>query len=151
MTLRVRCATYSLVGLGVGLLLRLLGEREDPDEDDERVRGARFAGLGDFDTDFETDRRVGLARGGGVGDLVTGDFLGDFGGGETLGDLTLGGGGGALSLISLGSFVTSFTSFVSFSLTSFLALGVLSFPPSEGIKLKLKNIFCFGPKLMKDT
>lgn len=130
MTLRVRCATYSLVGLGVGLLLRLLGEREDPDEDDERARGARFAGLGDFDTDFETDRRVGLARGGGVGDLVTGDFLGDFGGGETLGDLTLGGGGGALSLISLGSFVTSFTSFVSFSLTSFLALGVLSFPPS---------------------
>lgn len=130
MTLRVRCATYSLVGLGVGLLLRLLGEREDPDEDDERARGARFMGLGDFDTDFETDRRVGLARGGGVGDLVTGDFLGDFGGGETLGDLTLGGGGGALSLISLGSFVTSFTSFVSFSLTSFLALGVLSFPPS---------------------
>jgi len=45
-----------------------------------------------------------------------------------------------LSLISLGSFVTSFTSFVSFSLTSFLALGVLSFPPSEGIKLKLKKL-----------
>lgn len=134
MTLRVRCATYSLVGFGVGLLLRRLGEREEPDEDDERARGARFAGLGDFDTDFETDRRVGLARGGGVGDLVTGDFLGDFGGGETLGDLILGGGGGALSLTSLGSFVTSFTSFVSFSLTSFLALGTLSFSPSEGRK-----------------
>lgn len=130
MTLRVRCATYSLVGFGVGLLLRRLGDREEPDEDDERARGARFAGLGDFDTDFDTDRRVGLARGGGVGDLVTGDFLGDFGGGETLGDLILGGGGGALSLTSLGSFVTSFTSFVSFSLTSFLALGTLSFSPS---------------------
>jgi len=117
------------VGLGVGLLLRLLGEREEPDEDDERARGARFTGLGDFDTDFETDRRVGLARGGGVGDLVTGDFLGDFGGGDTLGDLILGGGGGALSLISLGSFMTSFTSFVSFSFTSFLALAVLSFSP----------------------
>lgn len=139
MTLRVRCATYSLVGLGVGLLLRLLGEREEPDEDDERARGARFTGLGDFDTDFETDRRVGLARGGGVGDLVTGDFLGDFGGGDTLGDLILGGGGGALSLISLGSFVTSFTSFVSFSFTSFLALAVLSFSPPEGRKEKKNN------------
>lgn len=116
-----------MVGLGVGLLLRLLGEREEADEDDERARGPRFTGLGDLETDLETDRRVGLVRGGGVGDLVTGDFLGDLGGGEALGDLILGGGGGALSLISLGSFVTSFTSLVSFSLTSFLSLGFLLF------------------------
>jgi len=116
-----------LEGLGVGLLLRLLGEREEPDEDDERARGPRFAGLGDLDTDLDTDRRVGLLRGGGVGDLVTGDFLGDLGGGDAFGDLGLGGGGGALSLISFGSLMTSFTSLVSFSFTSFLALGVLLF------------------------
>ena len=128
MTLRVRCPTYSLEGLGVGLLLRLLGERDELDVDEERARGPRFTGLGDLDTDFETDRRVGLARGGGVGDLAGGgDFLGDLGGGDTLGDLSLGGGGGALSLISLGSFVTSFTCLVSFSFTSFLAFGVLLF------------------------
>ena len=115
------------MGLGVGLLLRLLGERDEPDDDDERARGPRFTGLGDLDTDLDTDRRVGLVRGGGVGDLGAGDFLGDCGGGETLGDLALGGGGGALSLISLGSLVTSFTSLVSFSFTSFLAFGVLLF------------------------
>ena len=67
-----------MAGLGVGLLLRLLGEREEAEEDDERARGPRFTGLGDLDTDLETDRRVGLVRGGGVGDLGTGDFFGDF-------------------------------------------------------------------------
>ena len=107
------------MGLGVGLLLRLLGERDEPDDDDERARGPRFTGLGDLDTDLDTDRRVGLVRGGGVGDLGAGDFLGDFGGGETLGDLALGGGGGALSLISLGSLVTSFTSFLAFGVLLF--------------------------------
>lgn len=120
----------------MGLLLRLLGEREEPDDDDERARGPRFAGLGDLDTDLETDRRVGLVRGGGVGDLGTGDFFGDLGGGEALGDLTLGGGGGALSLTSLGSFVTSLTSLVSFSFTSFFALGALSLSLSNKEKAK---------------
>ena len=113
------------MGLGVGLLLRLFGD--EAEDDDERARGPRFTGLGDLDTDLDTDRRVGLVRGGGVGDLVTGDFLGDLGGGEALGDLSLGGGGGALSLISFGSLVTSLTSFVSFSFTSFLALAFLPF------------------------
>lgn len=134
-----------MAGLGVGLLLRLLGEREEAEEDDERARGPRFTGLGDLDTDLETDRRVGLVRGGGVGDLGTGDFfgdffgdfLGDFGGGEALGDFGLGGGGRALSLTSLGSFVTSFTSLVSFSFTSFLVLG--AFPFSLSIEKKTKE------------
>lgn len=127
----MRCPTYSLDGLGVGLLLRLLGEREELDDDDERARGPRFTGLGDLDTDLDTERRVGLTRGGGVGDLVvTGDFLGDFGGGDTFGDLGLGGAGGALSLTSLGSFVTSLISLVSFSFASFLALGALVLPSS---------------------
>lgn len=113
--------------------MRRLGEREEAEEDDERARGPRFTGLGDLDTDLETDRRVGLVRGGGVGDLRAGDFFGDFfgdlggGGGEALGDFTLGGGGRALSLTSLGSFVTSFTSLVSFSFTSFLVFGTLLF------------------------
>lgn len=112
--------------------MRRLGEREEAEEDDERARGPRFTGLGDLDTDLETDRRVGLVRGGGVGDLRAGDFFGDFfgdlgGGGEALGDFTLGGGGRALSLTSLGSFVTSFTSLVSFSFTSFLVFGALLF------------------------
>lgn len=113
--------------------MRRLGEREEAEEDDERARGPRFTGLGDLDTDLETDRRVGLVRGGGVGDFRAGDFFGDFfgdlggGGGEALGDFTLGGGGRALSLTSLGSFVTSFTSLVSFSFTSFLAFGALLF------------------------
>lgn len=112
--------------------MRRLGEREEAEEDDERARGPRFTGLGDLDTDLETDRRVGLVRGGGVGDLRAGDFFGDFfgdlgGGGEALGDFTLGGGGRALSLTSLGSFATSFTSLVSFSFTSFLVFGALLF------------------------
>lgn len=126
----------------MGLLLRLLGEREEPDEDDERGRGPRFTGLGDLDTDLDTDRRVGLVRGGGVGDLVTGDFLGDLGGGDALGDLGLGGGGGALSLTSLVSMTTSFTSFVSFSFTSFLALGVLPFSSPGEKDVKELSIQC---------
>lgn len=126
--------------MGVGLLLRLLGERDEPDEDDERARGPRFTGLGDLDTDLETDRRVGLVRGGGVGDLITGDFLGDLGGGEALGDLSLGGGGGALSLISLGSLVISLISLVSFSFTSFLALGALTFSLPNKRKSKMKEL-----------
>lgn len=113
-------------GFGVGLLLRLLGEREELDEEVERPRGARFTGLGERDIDLDTDRRVGLARGG--GDLAgTGDFLGDLGGGDGLGDLTLGGGGGGLTSISLVSLTTSLTFLVSFSFRSFFALGVLLF------------------------
>lgn len=123
-------------GLGVGLLLRLLGEREELDEDEERPRGARFTGLGERDIDLDADLRVGLTRGG--GDLAgTGDFFGDLGGGDGLGDLTLGGGGGALTSTSLGSFTTSLTFLVSFSFTSFFALGVLLFsfsPPTQKSK-----------------
>lgn len=99
----------------MGLLLRLLGEREELDEDEERPRGPRFTGLGDLDTDLDTDRRVGLARGGGVCDFAgTGDFLGDLGGVESLGDFILGGGGGALTSLSLTSLTTSLAFLVSF-------------------------------------
>lgn len=123
-------------GFGVGLLLRLLGEREELDEDEERPRGARFTGLGERDIDLDTDRRVGLTRGG--GDFAgTGDFLGDLGGGDGLGDLALGGGGGALTSTSLGSLTTSLTFLVSFSFTSFFALGVLLFSFSSPLVLLL--------------
>lgn len=119
MTFLVKEEIYSLVGFGVGLLLRRLGDRDfdllwflDPEEDLDKdlaliLLNGLFLGLGDFDTDLEGERRAGFAT-----CLAGGDL-----------DLDLGcsDGGKALVLVSLGSLMVSFPS-TFISLVSFLIL-----------------------------
>lgn len=125
---------YSLDGRGLGLLLRLRGDRDldlwcDRDLDledleDDRARVDRFGGLADLDMDLEIEWRTGLVWGGKDGDLSC--LTGDLGGG----DLGLAGGGA----LFLGSLMSSLVSFVSF--TSFLTLADFALTLASRIKNK---------------